>query len=55
MNTIARIIVGIAIAPIAIALTAGMLLTLATMLAVEMVLPCDSSLQGPEIDNHKKA
>lgn len=54
MSTIARTIVGIAIAPIAIALTVGMLLTLVTMLAAELIVP-GGSLQGSEIDNSKKA
>lgn len=54
MKTAIRIIVGIAIAPIVAALTAGMLLTLVTMLAVELIVP-GGSLQGSEIDNSKKA
>lgn len=54
VKTAIRIIVGIAIAPIVAALTAGMLLTLVTMLAVELIVP-GGSLQGSEIDNSKKA
>lgn len=54
MKTLARILIGIAIAPLVAALTVGMLLTLVTMLAVELIVP-GGSLQGSEIDNSKKA
>lgn len=48
MKTLARILVGIAIAPIVAALTVGVLLTLVTMVAVNLILP-GGSLGGPGI------
>lgn len=44
----ARILIAIAIAPIAAAIAIGALLTLAIRLAMDLLLP-GGSLQGPEI------
>lgn len=45
---VTRILVGIAIAPIAAAIAVGVLLTIAIRLAMDLLLP-GGSLQGPEI------
>lgn len=44
-----RILLGIAIAPIAAAIAVGALITLATRIALDLLLP-GGSLQGPEIE-----
>lgn len=48
MKTAIRILLGIALAPIVAALTVGVLLTLVTILAVELIVP-GGRLDGPEI------
>lgn len=50
LKTTIRTLLGIAIAPLVAALTVGALLTLATMLAVELILP-DGSLKGSEVEH----
>lgn len=50
MKTFARILIGIAIAPLVAALGLAALLTFATTLALDFILP-GGSLQGPEVDH----
>lgn len=47
----ARILIAIAIAPIAAAIAVGVLLTIITRLALDLLLP-GGSLQGPEINHN---
>lgn len=44
-----RILLGVAIAPLVAALAIGALITLATRIALDLLLP-GGSLQGPEIE-----
>lgn len=50
MKTTARLLIGIAIAPLAAVLGLAALLTFATMLALDFILP-GGSLQGPEVEH----